>query len=338
MGEEAIFFDGFITCSDKLKKILAQVSKVASSDVTVLITGETGTGKELIANAIHRLSGRKGNFVPVNCAAIPEEILEAELFGFEKGAFTGAFVAKEGKFQFANHGTIFLDEVGELSLRLQAKLLRVLQEKVVAPLGSNKLQALDVRIVAATNRDLLTEVKQNKFREDLFYRLHTIQFELPPLRERPEDIAVLTRYFFEKFCKKHNKNLVLPRYLIELLKKHQFRGNVRELQNIIERAVLFCEGNCLSLNDFPPYLIEELGAHLHEINFENIDPSNEEPNLSSFSLPHSQGLTETLADLEKRLIQQALKQANGNKTLAAMLLKINRTTLIEKMKRLCVAA
>ncbi len=327
-------FAGIITASYKLIKVCEQIEKVATTDATILVTGESGTGKELVARAIHKLSKRSGNFISINCAAIPDDILESELFGYVKGAFTGAFNSREGKFQAANKGTLFLDEIGEMSLRLQAKLLRVIQDKTVQKLGSNVDEQVDVRIVAATNKNLRDEVVKGNFREDLLYRLEVVHFELPPLRERKEDISVLAHHFLEKFKSKYSKNISMSQSFIEPLKMHEFRGNVRELQNIIERAVLLCDSPELTSKDLPAYVLKNI-----DVKEEYKTDVCDKKELQTFNLDFDRiNLVEFLTNIEKEIILRALEKAGGNKTVAAEMLNVNRTTLIEKIKRLCKEA
>ena len=237
-------FMGIVYKSDKMEKIISLIKKVAKTDATVLIRGESGTGKEVVAKAIHNLSNRKNkNFVAVNCASIPETLLEAELFGHKKGAFTDAYTDRKGMFEIADKGTIFLDEIGDMPLSLQAKILRVLQEKEITPLGSEKSKKVDARVISATSRNLEEMIKNGEFREDLFYRLNVIPINLPPLRERKEDIEILAKHFLEKFSKKHSAPvLTIEQSGIEYLKKLEWRGNIRELENLMEKLVIFNRG------------------------------------------------------------------------------------------------
>jgi Nif-specific regulatory protein len=254
-------FDEILGNSPQMVEVLKTVADVADTDATVLIEGESGTGKELLARAIHFNSSRsKKPFVPINCAAIPETLLESELFGYEKGAFTGAEQRKQGKFERANGGTIFLDEIGEMSPLLQVKILRFLQSRQFEPLGSNKVKKSDVRIIAATNKDLLSRVKENEFREDLFYRINVINIKLPPLRERRLDIAPLAESFAIKFGKKNGKKIkgVDPEVL-NILSRYSFPGNIRELENIVERAAILAQGKWITKEDLPKTLFEENG-------------------------------------------------------------------------------
>jgi Nif-specific regulatory protein len=251
-------FDEILGNSPQMVEVLKTVADVADTDATVLIEGESGTGKELLARAIHFNSGRsKKPFVPINCAAIPETLLESELFGYEKGAFTGAVQRKLGKFEVANGGTIFLDEIGEMSPLLQVKILRFLQSHEFEPLGSNKLKRADIRIIAATNKELLSLVKENKFREDLYYRINVINIKLPPLRERRLDIAPLAESFALRFGKKNGKKIKgVDTEALNILAHYNFPGNIRELENIIERAVILAQTEWITKEDFPRTIFE----------------------------------------------------------------------------------
>lgn len=246
-------FKEIIGNSGSLRDVLYIAEKASDSTSTVLIRGESGTGKELIAKAIHYNSPRKNNpLVRVNCAAIPENLLESELFGYEKGAFTGAIKSKPGKFNLADGGTIFLDEIGDMPISMQAKLLRVLQDMEFESVGGLKTQKVDVRIIAATNRDLETMIKNSEFREDLYYRLNVINIPLPPLRGRKEDISLLVEHFIQKLNSKLNKNIKgITNDCIIYLEKYHWPGNIRELENIIERAINMCNGDLITLNDLP---------------------------------------------------------------------------------------
>ncbi|MDZ7269893.1 MAG: sigma-54 dependent transcriptional regulator [candidate division KSB1 bacterium] len=304
-------FDDFIGGNDKTLAALALVAKVAPTDSTVLITGETGTGKELIAKAIHRQSLRHTKpFVVVNCSAIQETLLESELFGYEKGAFTGAVKNKSGLIEVANTGTIFLDEVGDLQPNLQIKLLRFLENGEFRPVGSTHSRRADVRVIAATNRDLKKMMQEGKFREDLFYRLNVINIQLPPLRERREDIAALVEYFLKKYCATMRKCVagVEPEALAALQQYH-WPGNVRELENVIERAVILAAGNTITLDDLPVDLIQP----------------------SAFSLPPAND--KSLAAIEREHILKILAETAGNKTQAARILGITKKTLYAKLQQ-----
>jgi DNA-binding NtrC family response regulator len=295
------------------------IKRVAKTDSTVLITGESGTGKELIANAIHYQSTRRDMpFVPINCGAIPEELLESELFGHEKGAFTGAFKERRGRFELANKGTIFLDEIGEMSPKLQVKLLRFIQEMKFQRVGGSRTVEVDVRILAATNKDLERAVAENEFREDLFYRLNVIPIHAPPLREREGDIAILIQYFLKQHClKKTIPQKQMSAAAIESLELYEWPGNVRELQNVIERMVILTDTDEIQLYDLPKRMQVA----------QPIEPRHTDLGVDGINLK------ETLDDLENRLILDALQRAGGVKNKAAKLLGLNRTTLIEKMKK-----
>lgn len=300
--------------SPKMKRVLEMVEKVANSNATVLITGESGTGKELIANAIHYNSNRKDKpYVKVNCGAIPESLIESELFGHEKGAFTGAISRKLGRFERANGGTIFLDEVGELSPATQVKLLRVLQERQIERVGGTEVIDVDIRVIAATNRDLKKMVEEGAFREDLYYRLNVMPIELPPLRERKEDIPKLIRYFLKKYCDEMGKpDMDVSDNAMEALVSYSWKGNIRELENVMERLVILSQGNVINKGDLPKELI-----------YDN-------KQAAEFQLPE-QGIK--LDEVEKSLIRQALEKCNNNQTKAAELLGITRHTLIYRMEK-----
>lgn len=259
-------FSHIIGESPAIKKIIEEVKKIANAKSNVLLLGETGTGKELIARAIHFSSNRAEKpFIPINCSAIPENLLESELFGHIRGAFTGAVSSKRGLFEEANGGTVFLDEIGDLPLSLQAKLLRVLEDQEIRPIGSNQSIKVDIRFISATNKDLLHLVREGKFREDLFYRLNVISIVLPPLRERGEDIELLTRYFIERYSREHGKEVKgIDENALRLLKKYHWPGNIRELQNVIERAVLITEDGWLKKEHLPEGLTETKGSFLEE--------------------------------------------------------------------------
>jgi transcriptional regulator with PAS, ATPase and Fis domain len=287
-----------------------------------LITGESGTGKELAARAIHELSPRQnGCFVPVNCGAIPEELLESELFGHVRGAFTGAVNARQGRFQFAHGGTLFLDEIAEMSAKLQVKLLRVLQERQFEPVGSDTAVQVDVRVVAATNRDLRVAVRERKFREDLFYRLNVLPLELPPLRERDADIALLIGHFLSLHARRRGKAAIqVDSEAMAIMGRYSWPGNVREVENLVERLVVLNEGGTVQPPDLPDYVIH------------NARPDHQ--TTAPVSLP-SEGvdLDGVLEKIENGFIQQALERSRGNKTLAAELLNLNRTTFIERLRK-----
>lgn len=290
--------------SRPLTRVMKLVERAAPSPTSVLITGESGTGKEMIARALHRLSGRKGAFVPVNCGALPENLMESELFGHVKGAFTGATQNKDGLFIAADGGTLFLDEIGELPNSLQVKLLRVLQEHRLRPVGAQKEIQADVRVVAATNRDLERGIDDGSFRQDLYYRLNVITLELPPLRERPEDIPLLAQHFLEKHSEKQKKTLRFSIAALRWICNQPYRGNVRELENVIERAVTMALGDEVTLEDLP-------GA--------TAAPSALPSPVVDFPVG-GMDLEQFLADIEKGLLIKALDEAEGVRTRAAKLL------------------
>jgi DNA-binding NtrC family response regulator len=300
---------GLIGESDEMQKVYVAIEKASAISATVLISGESGTGKELVARAIHYSSDRaSAPFVPVNCGGIPEELLESELFGHVKGSFTGATESRAGFFQTADGGTIFLDEISETSLSMQVKLLRVLQDKEIYMVGARQPRTVDIRIIAATNRDLLALVKKDAFREDLFYRLNVITIHIPPLRERADDILLLTNHFVHEYSKE--MGTAVPQFsdrALMLLKGYDWPGNVRELQNVIQRLVVMTEGSLVDAADLP--------------------------SLMRFSAPRGTGLDRTLVDVEVEYIRNVLESVDGNKTRAAQILGIDRKTLREKLKR-----
>ncbi len=300
---------GIIGNSKAMQKVFEAIEKAAKTSATVLITGETGTGKELVARAIHYNSSRaSAPFVAVNCGAIPEELFESELFGHVKGAFTGASATKAGFFQTAQGGTIFLDEISSISPLLQVKLLRAIQEKEIYMVGSTKPIKIDVRIIAATNKDLLPLVKEGTFREDLYYRLNVINIYVPPLRERGDDIILLANYFARKFSEELGKPV--PRFTekaLDVLKSYSWPGNVRELENLIMRLVIMTDGGIIDVPDLPPNM--------------------------RFSISQEYEINRTLAEVEAEHIRRVLASVKGNKTKAAQILGIDRKTLREKIKK-----
>jgi PAS domain S-box-containing protein len=307
-----------------------QIHKAAASSSTVLILGENGTGKELVAHSLHQLSGRSDKpFVKINCAAIPGEILESELFGYVGGAFTGSNRGgKQGKFEMADGGTIFLDEIGDMSFHMQAKLLRFLQEKEIERLGENKVRAVDVRVLAATNQNLVERIKTNQFREDLYYRLQVVQLDVPPLRNRMEDIDVLIRYFIEKFNRIFGKKVQdVSTDAVEIIRDYHWPGNVRQLENVMERAFNMVEIDKILVEHLPPYLIEGLPGQARfgaEIQATILSNSNER---EAGNLSNAKEL------LERKQIEKALSCSHGNKSEAAKRMGITRTTLYQKMKK-----
>jgi len=336
-----LILGGIVGKSPALGEVYRILGKVAPTDSTVLVTGESGTGKELLVRALHANSRRQGRpFVPVNCGAIPRELLESELFGHEKGAFTSAIRSRPGRFELADGGTIFLDEIGEMDLSLQVKILRVLQEKEFERVGGTKTMKVDVRIVAATNRDLEEEVRTGRFREDLFYRLNVIPLHLPPLRDRGEDILLLADHFLNRFCKqKQRKKMGLPPRSRELFLRYPWPGNVRELENFMERLSILCEHDEILPEDLPQKILDAAGIAGPEIHAAAAAPAN------GFVWPtighlreKAFGLKEFLDQVEERLLLEALEEAGGVKNQAAEILGIKRTTLIEKLKKRNLAA
>lgn len=314
-------FENIIGCSDKLREVFDLASKVAETDSSVLILGESGTGKELIAKAVHYNSRRSSRpLVAVNCAAIPENLLESELFGYVKGAFTGAVSSREGKFASANGGTIFLDEIGDMSLKLQVKLLRVLQEKRYEPVGSTETRDADVRIIAATHQNLEDMVARGTFREDLYYRLNVIPVRVPPLRERNEDVPLLVEHFLKVYSANNNVDApIINEQIMNILTNYSWMGNVRELENTIERLVVLRPGQIITVKDLPEKFTQMTGSYF----FKN-----------SLSIPDSGiSLKNVVDDFENTLIRKALDKTGWNKNKAAHLLKLNRTTLVEKIKK-----
>lgn len=344
---------GIIGQSTTLAEVFKDLGKVAPTDSTVLVTGESGTGKELLVRAIHANSKRADKpFVPINCGAIPKELLESELFGHEKGAFTHAIRSRPGRFELADGGTIFLDEIGEMDLSLQVKILRVLQEKEIERVGGVGSKKVDVRVIAATNRDLEAEVAKGRFREDLYYRLNVIPLHLPPLRERGGDVLLLARHFLDIFCsKKGRPPLELSPDAAKVLSSYTWPGNVRELVNFMERMSILTDGNIITPRDLPAKILDQVGdiALLPEptppmeapsspvraevIHTEAIAPAGFEwPTLSVLE-DKKMNLKEFLDAIENNLIDEALVKAEGVKNQAAEFLGIKRTTLIEKLKK-----
>jgi two-component system, NtrC family, response regulator AtoC len=312
-------FDNIIGVSGKMQDVFKKVTKIAVTDTTVLIRGESGTGKELIARALHFNSHRKSKeLVEVNCASIPETLLESELFGHEKGSFTGAHKQKIGKFEQANGGSIFLDEIGEISLSVQAKLLRVLQERRFNRVGGNDLVEVDVRVIAATNADLEQLMQEGEFRDDLYYRLNVIPMQLPALRERKEDIAPLINFFVKKVAKKNALNVKnIESDFYNTCEKYYWPGNIRELENAIENAFILCETDSLSSKDLPPYITNQ----------------PKELNLSGSILLDHLPLKQQLDMAEKIIIEKALAECNGNKTHAAKQMGFSIRTMRNKVNK-----
>lgn len=316
---EKYVFANIVGNSPAMQKVFSRISRVTNTESTVLVLGESGTGKELVAKAIHFNGPRKDKpFIAVNCAAIPETLLESELYGHLKGSFTGAIRDKIGKFEAANCGTIFLDEIGTMPMHLQTKLLRVLQEQEVEKIGSTRPVKLDVRVISATNINLEEEVKKGNFREDLFYRLNVIPIVIPPLRERVEDILALSKYFIEKYCAEmKHPVMTISKEALETLELYHWPGNVRELENMVERIVALTDGDSITLQDIPANIREQVMTKVTE---RGVD------------------LTRAINEMERQMITEALALSKGVKAQAAAMLKLNRTTLVEKMRRLGIDA
>ena len=328
--------------SNLMMQVFDLIGKVASSDTTVIIYGESGTGKERVAKTIHQCGDRAPKpFVPVNCAAIPENLLESELFGHEKGAFTGAIAMRAGRFELASGGTIFLDEIGELHPSLQVKLLRVLQERQFERVGGTKTISVDVRILAATNRDLEAATRTGTFREDLYYRLNVIPMHLPPLRLRRNDIPLLIKEFISGFSRKRGREVEVAPEVIEKLQVYHWPGNVRELENMVERMVTLCDNDAITMQDVPPRITG--AAEPSVISTAPMSPAADEgPRFSytepkpDYLFPLPEGgvdLNLLMDEIERHMITVALKRVGGVKSKAATLLGLNRTTLIEKIKK-----
>ena len=352
---------GIIGQSTTLAEVFRVLRKVAPTDSTVLVTGESGTGKELLVRALHASSQRASKpFVPINCGAIPKELLESELFGHEKGAFTHAIRSRPGRFEMADGGTIFLDEIGEMELSLQVKILRVLQEKEIERVGGTGIKKVDVRVVAATNRDLEEEVAKGHFREDLYYRLNVIPLHLPPLRERGGDVQLLAEHFLEHFCRKKQRPILkLAPATLRVLSAYSWPGNVRELENFMERLSILVDEAVVQPQDLPQKILDAVGdiSALPEPQspqsplsaapeatpaVEAAASAGSAPTVASgvFTWPtlkdlerFGMGLKEFLDAIEDKLLDEALEQSEGVKNQAAELLGIKRTTLIEKLKK-----
>jgi len=316
-------FEGILGCHPSMEAIFEVIRRVAPTDATVLVTGESGTGKELVAAALHRLSHRQaGKFVPVHCGAIPEDLLESEMFGHERGAFTGAVASRVGRFKLADGGTIFLDEIGEMSPKLQVKLLRVLENGRFEPVGSVATQQVDVRIIAATNRTLDEAVAARQFREDLYYRLRVVPIEMPPLRRRREDIPLIARGVLTHLAAKGLPHFEIMPAALDILQSYSWPGNVRELRNILEQMVVLGRPDrVIEPRDLPPHLL-----------------AARDPDMNGSTMPWQFGAAgidfyREMELIEDRIIAQALRLSGGNKKEAARLLRVNRTTLLEKLKR-----
>lgn len=307
-------FEKILGKSDKIEKAKAIAKQVAKTSSSIFIWGESGTGKEVFSRAIHEQSGRKGAFVPVNCSAIPAELFESEFFGYESGAFTGANKkGKSGIFELAKDGTVFLDEIADLPLNMQAKLLRVLQEKEVRRVGGEKTIKINPRIISATNKDLEKMVKEEKFREDLYYRLNVVEIQIPPLRERKEDIGILLHYFLDEMCRENGRPpLTLSKEAYKILENYRWKGNIRELKNTVENMVVLSDSSIIEKDAIPNYIVESSKSDIEE----------EEYPLD---------LTAATEKLEIKNIKKALEMSNGNKAKAAKILNIPRTTLYYKL-------
>jgi DNA-binding NtrC family response regulator len=321
--EKGLGFEGMVGQHPSMQAVFEVIRRVAPTDATVLITGESGTGKELVAAALHRLSRRgTGRFVPVHCGAIPEDLLESEMFGHERGAFTGAVASRVGRFKLADGGTIFLDEIGEMSPKLQVKLLRVLEDGRFEPVGGMVTQEVNVRVIAATNRSLDEGVANRTFREDLFYRLRVVPIEMPPLRRRREDIPLLVNTTLDQLAAKGLPRFEVTPGTMELLERYPWPGNVRELRNMLEQmVVLGGPERVIEARDLPPHVV-----------------STRDLEDAAAAMPWQFGpagidFYREMEAIEDRIIAQALRLSQGNKKEAARLLRVNRTTLLEKLKR-----
>lgn len=331
--------------SPAIQAVFDIAKKAAASDSTVIVFGESGTGKELIARALHHNSPRARNpFIAVNCAAIPHDLLESELFGYEKGAFTGAMQTRVGRMELATEGTVFLDEIGDMPLALQVKLLRVLAEQEIDRIGGSKSIKIDARIIAATNRNLEEDVKNGKFREDLYYRLNVIPIHMPALRERKTDIPLLANYFLQSFNKKRNKNVKgISDQAMAILANYAWPGNIREMANFMERMVVLSNGHVLTPHDLPEKVVSGMSKADWEPPPPEPEPQEDPGAVLQKSLKKSfflglpeEGivLKQVVEDFERELIIEALEKSNWVKNKAAILLGLNRTTLVEKIKKL----
>lgn len=323
-------FGEIIGQSEAIQKVYNLIEKVADTDVTVLICGESGTGKELVAHEIHKRSARSNKrFIATNCAALPENLIESELFGHEKGAFTGAGEQRKGKIEEANQGTLFLDEIGDMSLHTQAKMLRVLQDKTFERLGSNKSIQVDVRFIAATNKDLLQEIEDNNFREDLFYRIKVLDIYLPPLRERGNDISLLANHFLTLFSQKYKKNITaIEPDAMKALLSYSWPGNVRQLRNVLEKSILLANSSTLSCQDFPNEILQCEDKESKAYILEN--------DITSLSFKDAK--KKYVQQFERQFLQSRLKMFQGNISQTAHSLEIPRQSLQQKLKELGIQA
>ena len=332
-GESKVKY-GLVGDSAEMHAIFEVISKVADTPSTVLITGESGTGKELVAKALHENSSRKGGpFIKINCAAIPKTLMESELFGYEKGAFTGATSSKPGRFELADGGTLFLDEIGEIPVEMQVKLLRAIQESEFERVGGLKTIKVDVRLITATNRDLEHEIQRGNFREDLYYRLNVVPLQIPPLRRRKGDIPLLVRHVIKKFNERLRKTVTgISDDALAALESHPWPGNIRELENVLERTILFCKGEVIQRVDLP----EDIAAGGGPITAPEPDHDGEGPDAVPAELSGDTSLKDIVraetSRVERELIVKALDETGGNVTQAAKLLKISRKSLQMKMK------
>lgn len=321
--QQEIQFRDLIGDSPEMREVFSLIRKVSESDATVIIYGESGTGKDLVAMAIHRESPRADKpFIRVNCAAIPETLLESELFGYERGAFTGAYTKKQGKFEVAHQGTIFLDEIGDMPLSIQAKLLRILEHREFERLGSTEPIKVDVRIIAATNKDLQKAVNEGNFREDLFFRINVVPIYLPPLRARKSDIPLLVEHFIKLYNQRLNKSIKgVTQEVMEKFMNYSWPGNVRELENVVQRAMIITQGDIITPESLPPQCMTHV-----------VCPGQLDPNLfKDFTEPLPDKLQRVAEHLEKLLIKEALEKANFRRQKAAELLGISRKSLHNKM-------
>jgi DNA-binding NtrC family response regulator len=322
-------FEAIVGGAPAMKRVIELITKVAPTDSTVLLLGESGTGKEILAHAVHRLSARRDRpFIAINCAALPETLLESEMFGHVRGSFTGAESDKRGLFEEADGGSIFLDEVGDMSLLTQAKLLRVLQDGEIRPVGSSVVKRVDVRVIAATNRDLVEAVQSNRFREDLYFRLNVIQIRIPPLRERIDALPALVNHFITRFNAKFGKRVrAVDEASQVLLRNYRYPGNVRELESVIAHAVIMCDGDVLTTSDLPDSVRLGTGSRLALPNYAITHPHD----------VHEPERVPTLSELEEQAIRTTLGRLEGNQTEAAKKLGISRSTLWRKMKEYGIA-
>lgn len=320
------YFSKIISNNANFIQIINLCKNISKSPLNVLLKGESGTGKELFAKAIHYESNRKGSFIPINCSAIPKELFESELFGYEPGAFTGAkSEGKKGKFEEAEGGTLFLDEIGDMPLELQPKLLRILEEGTVTRIGSNKPRKIDVRIISATNKDIRTLIKEDKFRKDLYYRLDVFQVNIPPLRERKGDVILLANKFLQEFCMEQGINIIeIPNEILNILSEYSWEGNVRELKNVIQRSVIYAtqSGKDKIEKEFLPSYMQNI----------RVDELKQVFNINE-TISDNLGLEDYIEKVEKQIIEKTLKEFKYNKSEAAKQLKIPRTTLYYKIEK-----